>query len=406
MVTKPTGPHQLPNKSHPNSSGSQRFDSASSIWAHSTAAKPPLGAAMAGSSKSEDHDPNLEDLTRVNRPPVVIPMISIAQPRNPRRRFDSNLALKYAGAEQAREGREGREENGRFNPYVSFGNPKHRQRHSVRALDRHSEPNKRGSIPARAPETILDLSNNEEKYNPDMDVDEIDAFNKGLPKTFKEVLERLMESPAKSAPSRAPSFLTTNTTDIDCLGITSDPSNRHPQSIFPVGHRNSQHTPILGEGSDLTDANSKHLNHTAMNYPQPESPVLAPIHENRSEQTQLSQTPRIAENGLPSFPYSTFQCFTSQTSDSMVPSNLPVKEEPALSPTSPIDVDLPLPSLYDQLGLPNQTSGALRVPRPQFDRDEKEEKERWSREMVDSIRWVRGRDGSVPPLVVGKILWR
>lgn len=79
---------------------------------------------------------------------------------------------------------------------------------------------------------------------------------------------------------------------------------------------------------------------------------------------------------------------------------------PPPQPPAPIDIDAPPKSLYQELGLPERTSGVYRVPYPVFknERSVKDMKYEWTRQMTEKIRWVRGKD--VRPIVVGNVFWR
>lgn len=82
-----------------------------------------------------------------------------------------------------------------------------------------------------------------------------------------------------------------------------------------------------------------------------------------------------------------------------------VKREPSPDRLpSPIDVDAPPLSLYEQLGLPGRTSGSHRVPRPKFSRSQVVERSAWAEKMSNAIRWVRGNEHA--PLEMGNIFWR
>lgn len=128
-----------------------------------------------------------------------------------------------------------------------------------------------------------------------------------------------------------------------------------------------------------------------------------------TEQLAL-QTAREAKATLNSLPSTTDHNPSSRESEPealTAPSETDIKEEsPSPRPESPIDVDAPPLSLYEQLGLPKRTSGALRVPRPRFGKDDRAKKEKWSKEVADSIRWVRGRETHFAPLIIGNIFWR
>ena len=82
-----------------------------------------------------------------------------------------------------------------------------------------------------------------------------------------------------------------------------------------------------------------------------------------------------------------------------------VKREPSPDRLpSPIDVDAPPLSLYEQLGLPERTSGSHRVPRPKYSMLQTMERKAWAEERSNAIRWVRGT--AYPPLEMGSIFWR
>ena len=130
----------------------------------------------------------------------------------------------------------------------------------------------------------------------------------------------------------------------------------------------------------------------------------------REESSDL-QPPETANiSFVPPLSLSVPGSFPSQMNDSEMafpPHHAEIKEEPAPSrPVSPIDADAPPLSLYEQLGLPSRTSGALRVPRPRFGKEEQTAKDRWSKVIANNIRWVRGRESGFLPLVVGNIFWR
>ncbi|KAG9040948.1 hypothetical protein FS842_002776 [Serendipita sp. 407] len=82
------------------------------------------------------------------------------------------------------------------------------------------------------------------------------------------------------------------------------------------------------------------------------------------------------------------------------------RESSPILPPDPIDVDAPPLSLYEQLGLPVRTSGSHRVIRPIFKRSDPRGKERWTEQICDDIRWVRGRGEGAQPLIIGNIFWR
>jgi hypothetical protein len=158
-----------------------------------------------------------------------------------------------------------------------------------------------------------------------------------------------------------------------------------------------------GEQGKISDGPDEHLDHVNLGQSQQDRHSLKFTRADPSGAT--SQASRTAEKALtPPFPFSVSKGFPPQLAEHPDPI---VKEEPSPSrPASPIDVDASPLSLYDQLGLPNRTSGALRVPRPRFGKDENAKKESWSKEVAESIRWVRGREGTIPPLIIGNIFWR
>jgi len=165
----------------------------------------------------------------------------------------------------------------------------------------------------------------------------------------------------------------------------------------------NQTLPDYGEQGKNSDGPEEHLDRITIDKSQRDHRFLKTAHDNLSKAT--AQASRAAEKA--STPPSSFSISKGSPPQSAECSDPIVKEESSPSrPASPIDVDAPPLSLYDQLGLPNRTSGALRVPRPRFGKDETAKKESWSKEVAESIRWVRGREGTLPPLIVGNIFWR
>jgi hypothetical protein len=79
-----------------------------------------------------------------------------------------------------------------------------------------------------------------------------------------------------------------------------------------------------------------------------------------------------------------------------------IKEEPESNPSISIDVDAPEPSLYEQLGLPDRTSGAYRVSPP----PSKGSRAEWLAQITEQIKWVRGRESGLKPLKIGRVFFR
>ncbi|KIM33449.1 hypothetical protein M408DRAFT_5952 [Serendipita vermifera MAFF 305830] len=452
---------------------------------------------LAGGAKGEDHDPNLEHLQRVNRPPAVISTSAPTRRRGGARRGSAQVGRS-------------KDSNSRRRP-ISNGFRK-RERSDTTRVQRseNAQTSESKQINPREPQT-----NNNDSLS-DMDIDEIDAFSpphmssSSNPPTlgtntvrpFKTALpstsgaggsvnyrgtasdsgDRRM-SPENSHRSLSTPFsstgASTRTTQDSFTGFlplrtlvrgwnpsrvqgrkrSLEPSEVSDEAKTPKRQRDSSYEqkakdcnssgrleqPALRGAStsrrsvdipadmstrreeshsthvrrahqahfDMDDGHSDHLQPRPTGGPQPKQTRFSentsrPTDEFKQEQS-YSHAPTTESVALvPPVrpPVSSHSAEPEKTMTPSQPDPVIKEESPPPRSVSPIDVDAPPLSLYDQLGLPNRTSGALRVPRPRFSKDEQAKKEKWSKDMADSIRWVRGRGTNLPPLIVGSIFWR
>jgi hypothetical protein len=524
---RPTRQRQPSNGSHTKSSIQTRMETIMRTQMAIHARNPAPTAAAVGSSKGEDHEPNLENLRRINRPPAVI---SSAPPASRGRPARQQINIHHSGPRQRRKGRDKGTAHShaatRGNGQSGFG----------RIPDRPRNPDK-GRTQANTPKHAAYPPRNDEESNSDMEIDEIDMPSKhpssstsksqtyvadlskssspgkfgtasSLPRNFNRSAKYLssisslsddhqtpmlpfnnpqprempqptaMDSPARGiylqkvvSTTRPPPSIATPPHLLHDYSRDNPPSKRSQatnaeglkrpldlsaqsddQEAPPKRKRSSTmadsrmksafkcHSSAETDGADHpppyprisqrlsdfleivpADCSRMNINQTLPEYGEQGKGSDGPDEHLTIDQSQqdhdslkiardgsgaaTAQASRAAEKALtPPCPFSVSKGSPPHSAERSDPI---VKEEPFPSrPTSPIDVDASPLSLYDQLGLPHRTSGALRVPRPRFGKDEKAKKESWSREVAESIRWVRGREGTLPPLIIGNIFWR
>jgi hypothetical protein len=445
----------------------------------------PTLAMTAGSSKGEDHDPNLENLRRLNRPPPVTSTASpVARGYTVKRQSDGHHVAGHLSSREKMGGR------GRG---AGLSTRKDVQSHFLQMPDRYRSS---GRQTPNGPKQVVATSRNNEGPKSDMEIGGIDAFSRSPSSTSVSQFEAEKQSkPTHLLNSGSTPFLQRNAVSLSAKYLSSVPNlsddnqtpihsfsipqpQHHPRNANPSGmvrtpvkrlseqpphsevpakrkcssiledmggvsgskgfsstemrsahqlpprphslrphlglsafapagsnRKDIKHTAtVRREQDENSDGHDEHPDHETIDPSQRDRPPLNGTYHLSEKMSQLQASRTVDAALTPPFPFSASKRSGMEATNG---SDATVKQEPIPSRSaSPIDLDAPPLSLYDQLGLPNRTSGALRVPRPRFGKDETAKKESWSKEMADSIRWVRGREGINGPLIIGNVFWR